>query len=138
MFTAVFDIQLESQSTSSVEQDGRYILNKLSYDIKNATGSGILTPTVGSQSASLIISDGTNTYKYALNSGNLTLNITPANTTDQLNSVNTTISNLSFLRLSDTALQGRNTITVTFTLDSKVRKRSGVSSETFSFTAGTR
>jgi prepilin-type N-terminal cleavage/methylation domain-containing protein len=136
MFTAIFDVQLESQSTSAVAQDGRYILNKLTYDIKNITN--ITVPAVGSTSASLVISDGVTTYTYTLNNGNLSLNNSTLGTTDSLNSVNTTVTSISFLRLSDTASQNKNTITVNFTLNSRVSKRSGVSSESFRLTAGTR
>lgn len=136
LFTAIFDVQLESTSTSVIAQDGRYILNKLTYDIENATS--VVAPNAGSQSATLKITDGMTTYTYSLDSGNLVLNNSALGTTDQLNSVNSTITSLNFLRLSDTKGQNTNTITITFTLNSKTVKRSGAVSDTFNFTVGTR
>ena len=136
MFGAIFDVQLESQSTSAVAVDGRYITNKLTVDIKNAIS--VTTPSSGSQGASLVISDGVTTYTYVLSNGNLNLTNSTLGTTDQLNSVNTKVTSLNFLRLSDTNSQNRNTITATFTINSTTKKRSGVVAETFKFTAGTR
>jgi len=136
MFSAIFDVQLESQSTSAVASDGRYIANKLTSDIKNAIS--VTAPLVGSSSASLVMSDGTTTYTYALSNGNLNLTNSTLNATDQINSTNTTVTSLNFLRLADTKSQNRNTITATVTLKSKTVKRSGVVTETFKFTAGTR
>ena len=135
LLTAIFDVQLESQSTASVSQDGRFILNRLTYDIKNATT--ITNPSRGGQGQSLALSDGTTTYTYNLSNNNLTLTNSTTGTTDQLNSVNTTVSSLNFLRLSDTSGEN-NTVTVSFTLNSKVIRRSGINTESFKITVGTR
>jgi type II secretory pathway pseudopilin PulG len=136
LFIAVFDVQLESQSTSFVAQDGRFILNKLTADIKNATS--VTTPAIGNQGANLVISDGTTTYTYALSNGNLNLTNSTLGTTDQLNGVNTTVASINFLRLADTNSQNRNTITINVTINSKVIRRNGVNSEVFNLTVGTR
>lgn len=139
LLITVFDVQLESQSTSVVSQDGRYILNKLAHDIKNATS--VTTPIAGSQSATLVISDGTTTYTYALSGNNLTLNNSTLGATDQLNSINTTVSNLSFLTLTNInadKLRNFYTVSVSFTLNSVALKRSGEASKTYNLTVGTR
>lgn len=135
LLTSIFDVQLETQSTTSVSQDGRFILNRLAYDIKNATI--VTSPDVGGQGQSLVVSNGTTTYTYNLFGDNLTLTNSTTGTIDQLNSVNTTVSNLKFLRLSDTNNQ-YNTVTVSFTLNSKTIKRSGINTESFDTTVGTR
>lgn len=135
LLISIFDVQLESQSTSVVSQDGRFILNRLTYDIKNA--KVVTTPTVGGQGQNLVISDQTAVYTYGLSDGNLTLTNSVTGTTDNLNSINTTISNLAFLRLSDTNNEN-NTITVSFTINSKVAKRSGEATRDFRVTLGTR
>jgi type II secretory pathway pseudopilin PulG len=137
LFVAVFDVELESQATSVVAQDGRYILNKFTYDIKNATSSSIITPVVGAPGQTLVISQGLANYTYALINGNLTINNNTLGTTDQLNSVNTTVTSINFSRLSDTNNEF-STISISFTLNSKVIRRNGVNSESFSLTAGTR
>jgi len=137
LLTSVFDVQLEAQSTASVAQDGRYILNRFTYDVKNSTS--IVTPsTSGITSQSLVMSDGTTTYTYSLSNGNLMLTNSTLGTTDQLNSVNTKVSNISFLRLSDTSSQNINTVTATFTLDSTTIRRNGTNTEVFKATAGIR
>ncbi len=137
LFVAVFDVQLESQSTSAVAQDGRYIVNKLSYDIKNSTSSAILSPAAGSTGQTLVIASPATTYTYSLSNGNLDIHDSALNTTDQLNSINTQVSSISFFRLSDTSNQ-YSTITVSITVISKVIRRGGVNSENFNFTTGTR
>ncbi len=135
LLTSIFDVQLESQSTSAVSKDGRYILNRLTYDIKN---SAIVTsPSSGSQGQSLVISDGNTTYTYSLSNGNLTLTNSITGTSDQLNSVNTLVSSLNFLTLSDTNTQNK-TVTVSFTVNSKVIERKGINTQSFNLTVGTR
>lgn len=135
LLISIFDVQLESQSTSDVSRDGRFIVNRLSYDIKNA--KTITSPGLGIQGQNLVISDQSAVYTYSLSNGNLILTNSATETTDNLNSVNTTISNLNFLRLADTNNEN-NTITVSFTINSKVAKRSGVNTQDFNVTLGTR
>jgi type II secretory pathway pseudopilin PulG len=136
LLTAVFDVQLESKSTSFVAQDGRFILNRLTYDIKNATN--VISPAAGIQGQTLVLSDGATTYTYTLSNSNLILTVNPPGTTDQLNSANTFISSINFLRLSDTRSQNKNTVTAVFTLNSKVARRGGQNSQAFTVTVGTR
>lgn len=136
LLSLIFDVQLESQSTSSVTQDGRFILNRFSYDIGQA--DTIISPSSpGSQSAVLQFSKNGTIYTYSLANENLTLTNSSLGTSDELNSNNTTVSNLNFLRLSDTS--GNNdTVNISFTLKSKIIKRGGVSSENLTITVGTR
>ena len=135
LLTSIFDVQLESQSTSVVSKNGRYILNRLTHDIKNATI--VTSPSLGNQGQNLIVSDGVTTYTYQLSNANLTLTNSITGTTDQLNSVNTSISNLNFLTLSDTNAQNK-TVTASFTIRSKIIERKGVNTESFNITVGTR
>lgn len=135
LLTSIIDVQMESQSTTYVSQDGRYILNRFTYDMENATS--IVNPGIGNQAQSLAISEGATTYTYNLSNGNLTLTNSALGSTDQLNSANTTVSNLNFLRLADTQGQ-ESTITISFTLNSKTVRRGEVNSESFKTTVGTR
>jgi hypothetical protein len=137
LFVSIFDVQLESQATSAVVSDGRFIINKLTNDIKNATGVTI-PATAGASMQTLVISNGIPTLTYKLTNNNLTVTDSSLGSTDQLNSTNSAVTAINFLRLSDTKGQNANTITVTFTLNSTTKKRSGVSSEDFTFTVGTR
>src|SRR5690348_1642839 len=97
VFSATIQAQLDSKSTSSVDQDGRYIFAKLTRDFSNldTTTNNITTPaTPGTTASSLQMSVGGNTYTYSLNGTNLQL--VNNNGTDQLNSADTKVSNLSF------------------------------------------
>jgi hypothetical protein len=135
LLTTVFDVQLESQSTSNVPQDGRYLLNKLSYEIGKT--KNITSPSIGSSSAVMKLSDGAITDTYSLSDGNLILTSSPSGAIDQLNSYNTIVSNLNFLRLAD--IYGKNdTVTISFTITSKVIKRGGAAAQNYKITVGTR
>ncbi len=133
-FGSILDVKLESEATSSVTQDGRFITSRLSYDIHRA--SSIVSPAIGNSAASLqIIVDGTN-YTYSLDGNNNLLITNP--TVDQLNSADTTISNLNFTTLG---ISGgtNNTVQVSFIIKSKVIKTGGNNqTETFQTTIGTR
>lgn len=135
LLSSILDVQLESQSTAGVSQDGRFIVNRLSYDIQRSTS--IISPSLGSQGQSMQLSDGTTTYSYTLTNGNLILTSTPPGTVDELNSYNTSVSNINFLRLGNAGGLA-DTITVSFTLTSKIIRRGGAPSKNFKTTIGIR
>lgn len=103
IFLSVLEVQLESQSASSVDIDGRFILSRLAYDIHRAQNFSI-TPT----SLSLTI-NGLN-FSYALNGDDLEL-ITP-NGSYQLNSHSSQVSDLLFTRVGNNT--GKDTVQITF------------------------
>lgn len=120
---SVLDVRRESESVSAVEQDGSFLLNRLSYDISRATS--INSPNlVGTTDTVLDLTiDGVN-YVYALNGSDLEL--TTGGSSYQINGVNTTVSNLSFTRIGND--DGKDTIQLSYTLTS-VTQRAGVGSE---------
>ena len=133
IFTSVIDVQLASESTSSVDQDGRYILARLTHDLDNA--SSITTPAIPSAqtSPSLQIIINSINYIYSVDaSGNLQL--TNNNGTDQLNSANTSISGLTFQRLGNG--DSNDTVRVGFTVTGRVQRRAGLESKSFQTTLG--
>lgn len=133
LFSSILDVQLESQASSSVDQDGRYLLSRLMYDIQRA--DSITTPSsLGSQTGNLQIVISGIIYSYALSGGNL--QITNNFGTDNLNSTESTVSNLSFLRLGN--VNGKNSIQLGFTVTSKTLKTSGTESKNFTTTVGIR
>ena len=135
LLSSIFDVQLESQSTSSVSMDGRFILNRFNYDIGQATSISI--PSLGTSGQTLRFLTGGTTYTYSLTNGNVTLTSSPSESVDQLNGFNTTVSNINFLRLGD--VNGKNDIiTFSFTLTSKTVKRGGASAQNFRTTIGIR
>jgi Tfp pilus assembly protein PilW len=117
VFTSIVNVQLESKSVSSVEEDGRYILNRLTYDIRRA--SSITTPaSIGGSGSTLALVINGSTYTLSQNGNNLQL-VSSAGT-DNLNSVDTKISNLSFQRIGN--VSGKNTIVINFTITSAIQK----------------
>ena len=63
LFGQILDVQLQSKSTSSVDENSRFILARLSYDMQSA--SKIVTPaTPGQQSDTLQITINSVDYVY--------------------------------------------------------------------------
>lgn len=133
-FGSILDVKLESEATSSVTQDGRFIISRLSYDIHRTS----TLPTPGTQDTSLTLSIDSTNYTYSLNGDNLEIKNNATNETNQLNSADTTVSNLSFKTLG--VLGGtNNTVQVSFRLKSKVIKTGGNNqTEVFQTTIGKR
>lgn len=133
IFLSTLDAQLESQTISSVQQDGRFILSRLIYDINRA--QDILTPVnIGDSGNTLVLSiDGVN-YNYDLVNGILRLNIN--NIINSLNGFDTTISNLTFQRLGK--IGGKNSIKVGFTIASKTQRTMGAEIKDYQTTVALR
>ena len=133
VFSTSIASQLESESLSSVEHTSRYLLLKFSKDI--ASASSIVIPAAAgdtSQTLRLVI-NGQNT-DYALTNGNLTL--TNNTGTYNLNNYGTSISNLQITRRGN--INGKNTLTVSFTITSNVNQNNGLETKSFNATFGTR
>jgi len=133
MFVSTLQVQTESEARSSVSQDGRFILSRLSYDIEHASSVSV-PASLGASGAALSIVVGGVTYSYALSGNNLQL--TNSQGTNNLNSSETTVSSLNFQRLGNAA--GKDTIRISFTVTSKAQPNQGKSTETFTITAGRR
>src|SRR3990167_8822134 len=70
IFVSILDVQLESDATSAVEQDGRFLLSRLAYDINRA--NAITIPgAIGSSSNSLEMTIAADTYTYTLSGSDL-------------------------------------------------------------------
>jgi len=142
IFLSALNVQLESQATSSVQQDGRYILARLAYDINRAKNiTEPVTPGTSSHQLQLTI-EGSN-YKYAAISGNLLTLTVDTGTPIQLNSFQTTISNISdlnFKRVGAGSTNGttKDSIQINFTLTSSSKSQSGAEVKKFQTTAGVR
>ena len=133
IFTSSIDVQLDTEATSSVIHDGRFLLTRLSYDIRRA--QSIMIPTnIGDTTTSLQLSIDSDTYTYNLTNGNLEL--TNASGTDRLNSIGTTVSNLTFQRIGNT--NGKNTIRYGFTITSQTETAGGSEVRNFQTTVGVR
>ncbi len=119
MFASLLNTQLESNATSSVSIDSRYILARLSYDLSQA--QNISSPILGASGSALQFVVNNTNYTYALSGNNLIL--TNSNGTDQLNSSEASISNLSFTPIG--SISGKFTVQVNFTLASTTIRQGG-------------
>jgi type II secretory pathway pseudopilin PulG len=114
IFGMIIDVQLESDATSTVQQDGQYILAKLSQDITKA--DSITTPaTLGQSGSSLQLVRNSVTYTYALD-GNSNLSVTTNAGSNHLNSYRTSLSNLQFTKRGNTG--GKGSIQFSYTITS--------------------
>lgn len=128
IFSSVLDSQLEAEATSAVDQDGRYLMARLTRDMQSATA--ITQPAAGQQGSTLQITVNSINYTYALNgSGNLQLTNNVG--TNNLNSYGTQVSNLNFQRIGSGGTN--DTIRVSFTLTSRTTRLAGEQNETRAF-----
>lgn len=133
IFSFILDTQLESKSMSSVEQDGSYMVTKLIYDMRlmetdPPISDLIVTPSSpGSTDSTLNFTVNSINYIYSLNNGNFQL--VNDKGTNNLNSSDTTVSDLQFTRIGNGG--SNDTIRVNFTLTSRVRRNSGAETRAY-------
>lgn len=133
IFVSILDVKAESEATSAVEADSRYIISRLAYDISKA--SVVSQPaSLGATSNSLVMVAGGVTYTYSLNGHNLQLvNDSGAN---NLNSSESNLSNITFQRIGNNG--GKDTIQVIFTINGATQRVAGEETRTFQTTLGRR
>lgn len=136
LFVSVLEVQTATEALSSVEMDGRFVNNRLFYDL--ARGKTITAPSIlGSPSTTLTFTDiDDQTITYSLSGDNLQETI--AGTNYQLNQFDVTVSDLSFTRLGN-GLGKEDTIKVSYTLTSNaIRQGTGAEVRAFTTTFGLR
>ena len=111
MFVSILQAKLDTQSTGSVEQDSRFLVQRFIYDLQRATA--ITSPASG-QSNSLTLTINGQPYTYQLTGTNLLVN-----STVRLNSHDTGIQNLVFSRAG-------NAVSIGGTVFSQIIKSSGL------------
>lgn len=117
VFVTILNNKLETEATSSLNQDARYIYSKMSYDVANADSFTVPAAT------QLNLNAGSEIYN--LSGGNLLLN------SERLNSQETKVDNISFVKVG-------NTVQVSFTIESLVLLSSGEKTRTIKTTFGLR
>lgn len=133
IFNSSLDVQLESEGVSSIEQDGRFILSRLYYDV--LASQSVTTPaTLGAQTNTIKIIKNATTYTYTITGNDLT--ISDEITTDPLNSFDTTVSALTATRIGSPS--GKPTLQIKFTLTGKAQRPGVVETKSFQTTVGTR
>lgn len=132
VFGQIIDVQLESKAVSSVDQNGRFILSRLLYDMRNATT--IVTPaTPGTTTNTLTISVDSVDYTYsASSSGDFVLINNQG--TNVLNNQAASISGVTFTRIGNG--DNNDTIRVNFAVTTRVQQIGDEDQKTFQTTLG--
>ena len=126
------EFSLESSARNDLQDDGRFIISRLSYDIHKA--NSITTPVnLGDTSSTLVSTVGPETHTYSLVDTNIDYqeetgpppNIQNAN----INSNRTKVNSLTFKRLGNSG--GKHTIKVTFELEGTQPQKGGPEQKTF-------
>lgn len=128
----IVEVRLESSATSSVEQDSRFLLTRLMYDVERA--STIVTPAnAGNQGSSLQLTINGVDYTYSLSGANIVL--TSQNTAEQLNSQETEVVSLVFRRIGNGV---KDTVRMSTTIQSATVRKSGRETRSLQTTVGLR
>jgi len=134
IFTTTLNMKLSGENASSINQDARYILARLSYDIYNA--DSVSTPgTLGQQTTSLqIVKSGVTTTLQLDGSNNLTETV--GGSTLKLNGNDTKVNTITFKRLG--SIGEKPTIQIGYTIESQIIVSGGPKTQTVNTTLGLR
>lgn len=134
LFVSLTRVRMENESTSNIQQDSSYLINKLIYDIHQAkTISLPLNPPDESNVLNMIV-NGT-TYSYATDSAK-NLIMSDGTTDYQLNGYDTQVSSILFTRLGQDDIH--DVIKIKFTVASRVKKPAGFESQAYETIVGLR
>ncbi|MDP2585655.1 MAG: prepilin-type N-terminal cleavage/methylation domain-containing protein [Candidatus Levybacteria bacterium] len=128
IFVSALDVQSESQATSSVEQDGNYILARLAYDIHRAQNINIPVTNGETNDNFQVVINGIN-YTYIVDANN-NLILTDDLGINNLNNYGTNISGFSVQRLGNVG-GVENTLKINFTITSRTKRISGFEIKNF-------
>jgi len=135
LFGAIIAVRLESEATSAVLQDGRFILSRFAYDVKRS--STITAPILGTPGSELTITGPSINYTYKIVGDNLVLKDNLTSTEEPLNSTDTKISSVTFAKLGSGG--GKETVQIKITINSvAIRQGGNPETKTFQTTVGTR
>ncbi|MEK7633708.1 MAG: prepilin-type N-terminal cleavage/methylation domain-containing protein [Patescibacteria group bacterium] len=130
LFISMARLRTKTESTSNVQQDSSYLINKFIYDIHQASTVSIpAQPSDQSPILNLVINGVNNSY--SLQGGNLVLS-----DGNRLNGYDTTISNLQFTRLGQGDIH--DVIKINFTINSLVKNQAGYETQSYETVAGLR
>lgn len=133
VFASLAKVRTESEATSAVAQDGRFILARLEYDILRA--SSVTTPAaLGASSGTLVLVIGgvSNAYSVSGTDFQLVNNLG----TNNLNGSETNISAFSAQKIGNSG--GKETIKLSIVVTSKAVQSSGSETKTYTTTVGRR
>ncbi len=118
IFISVVQLQLSSRSQGAVEQNGAYILSRITYDIRRA--SSITSPVLGETVAtfSSVLSESGNNVPYIYDIQNQNLILSIGSVVSQVNSSDTRVRDFSVTRIGNSGQNAlaKDTIQVSFTV----------------------
>jgi type II secretory pathway pseudopilin PulG len=133
MMVSILNVRLESEAISSLEQDARYILSRIAYDINRS--DSIENPARPGQSrTNLEMTIDGETYTYEISGS--TLQLTTDSGTYNLNGSETNIDDIDFERLG--ILDKKNSIRIQMTISSVTQRNTGVEEKSYTTTFGER
>jgi type II secretory pathway component PulJ len=136
IFSSILSVHLESQATSSIDQEANLIMSRLTYDVHRA--SAITTPSLGSQGSTLQITGSNLDETYAITSNNLQLTDNIAHTTNIMNSPDVTPT-ITFKTLGNTVAGNQKSVQITLILTSTIKRTGGLTeTQTYTTTVQTR
>lgn len=128
VFVSALDVQSESNATSSVEQDGNYILARLAYDIHRAKSINIPASNGATNNNFQIVVGGINhTYFVDANNNLILTNNLGAN---NLNNYGTSVSAFLVQRLGNVG-GTEDTLKINLTITSREKRVSGYEQKDF-------
>ncbi len=134
LFISFTRFRTENESTSNIQQDSSYLINKFIYDINQAKSISLpLHPPDESNVLNLVI-NGTG-YSYATDSAK-NLIMSDGTNSYQLNGYDTTIPNILFTRLGQD--DPYDVIKIKFTVTSRVKNPAGFESQSYETVIGLR
>lgn len=133
LFVAILNIRSESEVNGAVEQDSSFILSRIQYDLARA--DSIQEPAaLGVSGSRLRLTINGAAYIYDLTEGDLSL--TDGTGIGNLNSSETSVSALSFLRTGNPG--GKDLVRVSFTVSGKLLNARQNKSKIIQASLGTR
>lgn len=134
LFTSLTRLRTENESTSNIQQDSSYLINKFIYDIHQAKNITLpLHPSNTSNVLNMVI-DGI-AYSYATDSAK-NLILSDGSNGYQLNGYDTSISEIIFSRLGQDDIH--DVIKINFTVVSRVKNPTGFDSQSYETIVGLR
>jgi hypothetical protein len=135
ILVTTLNFRLGTESSSAINQDLRFILSKLSYEIYNADDLTI-PATLGATSGSVGITTSGGTKTFSLDANNDLIE-TSGGVSTKLNGTDTRITNLSFERIGTSGESP--TVKINITVEGRINLQGGlVDSETAETTYGLR
>ncbi|HSX58124.1 MAG TPA: prepilin-type N-terminal cleavage/methylation domain-containing protein [Candidatus Saccharimonadales bacterium] len=144
IFVVIVDLSIssgslkqEAESQTSLQTDASYLVNRLSYEVKNS--DTITSPaSLGQTSSSLVLTTGSETHTFSLSGANLLYQKTLGLITSSanLNSNLTSVSNLAVQRLGSGS--GKASFKITFSLTDLKPTQQGTLTKNFEVIATTR